>query len=59
MNGTTYWLVCAIAVLLLVVMTGVKQAPAKTVNVCASVKLPAPGKCSYLTVHGFKVRVCR
>lgn len=59
MNGTTYWLVCAIAVLLLVVMTGVKQAPAKTVNVCTSIKLPAPGKCTYLTVRGYKVRVCR
>lgn len=59
MNSTSYWLMCALAVLLLALFAGVKQAPAKTVNVCASVKLPAPGKCSYLTVHGFKVRVCR
>ena len=59
MNSTTYWLTCAIAVLLLVLMTGVKKAPAKTVNVCVNVNLPAPGKCTYLTVRGFKVRVCK
>lgn len=33
-------------------------AQARTVNVCTSIKLPAPGKCTYLTVRGFKVRVC-
>mgnify|MGYP000097046663 CR=1 FL=1 len=57
--NTSYWLMCAIAVLLLALFAGVKQAPAKTVSVCVSVKLPTPGKCSYLTVRGYKVRVCR
>ena len=59
MNNTTYWLVCAIAVLLLVIATGVKQAPAKTVSVCASIKLPAQGKCVHFTKNGYRVRVCK
>jgi hypothetical protein len=59
MSSRVYWLSFAIASGALVMISGVGPAPAKTVNVCASVTLPAPGKCTYLRVRGFKVRVCR
>ena len=59
MNTTVYWLVFIIAFLSLALLPGTGNAAAKTVNVCVSVKLPAPGKCTYLKVRGYKVRVCR
>ena len=59
MSSPAYWLIFVTAFVALVMLSGVGPAPAKTVNVCASVTLPAPGKCTYLKLRGFKVRVCR
>ena len=59
MNITVYWLVFAIVFLMLLAPWNAGTAASKTVNVCASLKLPAPGKCTYLKVRGYKVRVCR
>ncbi len=59
MSSPVNWLTFFIAFVALVMLSGVGPAPARTVNVCASVTLPAPGKCTYLRVRGFKVRVCR
>ncbi len=59
MSSPVYWLTFAIAFAAPVMVSGVRQAPAKTVSICASVTLPEPGKCTYLTVRGFKVSVCR
>lgn len=59
MNTAVYWLVFIIAFLSLVLLPGTGNAAAKTVNVCVSVKLPAPGECTYLKVRAYKVRVCR
>ena len=59
MSSPRVWLTFVIASIALVMLSGVGRAPARTVNVCASVTLPAPGKCTFLRVRGFKVRVCR
>ncbi|MGI9513285.1 MAG: hypothetical protein ACR2OL_10325 [Anderseniella sp.] len=59
MNITIYWLVFTIVFLSLVALPGPGNAAPKTVNVCVSLKLPAPGKCTYMNVRGYKVRVCR
>ncbi len=59
MTGPVFWLVFIIALLSLIMLGGISPAHAKTVKVCAAVTLPAPGKCTYLTLRGYRVRVCR
>lgn len=58
-NGFLLQLIVIFPVAVLILPAGAKQAVAKRVKVCADVRLPAPGKCNYLTVRGFKVRVSR
>ena len=41
-----------------VLIVNAQKARSKTVNVCVDIKLPKPGKCKYMTVQGYKVRVC-
>ena len=57
-NGFFWPTVIAVIVALIAVAVVGQQAQAKRVKVCADVKLPASGKCTYLTVRGYKVRVC-
>ena len=42
-----------------VALAGSQSPTARTVRVCADVNLPAPGKCTHKTIHGFRVSVCR
>ena len=59
MSSPVYRLTFFTAFVALVMLSGAGPAPARTVNICASVTLPAPGKCTDLKVRGFRVRVCR
>lgn len=59
MNITIYWLVFTIVFLSLTALPDPGNAAARKVNVCVSLKLPAPGKCTYKKVRGYSVRVCR
>ena len=57
-NGFFWPSIITVIVALIAVAVAGQSAAAKRVKVCADVKLPAAGKCSYLTVRGYKVRVC-
>lgn len=49
----------AVFLIVFVALAGIQNLGARTVRVCASVNLPAPGKCTHKTIHGFRVSVCR
>ncbi len=55
------WAVLFVAVFLIVfvALASTQNLGAKTIRVCASVNLPAPGKCTHKIIHGFRVSVCR
>ena len=59
MNNPTFYIALAFTILILALAAGISQAPAKTVSVCASIKLPATGKCVHFTKNGYRVRVCK
>lgn len=55
------WAVLYLVVFLIVfvALAGTQNLGAKTVRVCASVNLPAPGKCTRKTIRGYRVSVCK
>jgi hypothetical protein len=55
------WAVLFLVVFLIVfvALAGTQNLGAKTVRVCADVNLPAPGKCIYKTIRGYRVSVCK
>ena len=59
MNNPTFYIALAFTILILALAAGISKAPAKSVSVCMTVKLPAPGKCINFTKNGYRVRVCK
>ena len=63
MNNITFWLVLAIGLLILVLVSGIEQAESKTVRVCGNVNVPTKtGRCTYQTIwrggKSYKVSIC-
>jgi hypothetical protein len=58
MNIPVHWWWLIVATLIALAFLARHKVEAKSVKVCATVTLPAPGKCITRRIHGYKVRVC-